>query len=88
MEITSGPWTGHLIRRARKSRICEYGITISGDPTSHCTRVIEPGDLYVEGELNPCKAGGYGQDSYCLDCAGSDAQEAIRNAHTCELKNE
>lgn len=41
----------------------------------HMPRIIKPGDSYAEGSPNDT-AGGFGQDRYCLDCAGPEAREA------------
>jgi hypothetical protein len=39
-----------------------------------CTRVIKPGEQYVEGEVDPYYAGGFGHDRICKPCA--DAGQA------------
>ena len=63
-----------MIRRARKAHRCGYwhGLANGG----RCRTVIQPGDLYAEGDPDPDYAGGFGLERYCLACAGPDAQAA------------
>lgn len=35
----------------------------------HCLRTINPGDRYVDGDMNLDKAGGFGRDRVCMSCA-------------------
>ena len=35
----------------------------------HCSLTINPGDSYVDGDLNLDKAGGFGRDRVCMACA-------------------
>lgn len=51
---------GRRIRTARKAGRC-------GD---RCGRMINSGDKYVEGDVDPYKAGGFAFDRICLICAG------------------
>lgn len=53
---------GHPIRTARKAGKCA--------DFRHCGTVIQPGDKYVEGDIDIDKAGGFGHDRLCLACAG------------------
>jgi hypothetical protein len=73
IEVISGPWEGHLIRRARKSGSCEYwkGANAGGRAP------IKVGDLYMEGEHHPGKAGGFAAERWCMNCAGNDAKRRI-----------
>ena len=84
IEITAGWLEGHLIRRARKAKPCRHGIRVSGDPSSRCTNTIQPGDLYVEGELDTHgPAGGFAFLPYCLECMAvttPEVQQAIKRA--------
>jgi hypothetical protein len=68
--IQDGWLKGHCIRRARKAHRCDYthGVYNGG----RCKTIIQPGDFYAEGEGND-SAGGFGNDRYCLSCAGYDA---------------
>lgn len=77
--VESGTWSGNLIRRARKAGRCDYWRGLSNG--GRCRNRIEPGDLYLEGEMND-DAGGYGADRYCLGCIGEHEgiQEAIAQA--------
>ena len=75
IEVKAGPWSGYVIRRARKAGRCEYFRGIdhqrSASENGRCPRAITAGDLYLAGELN-MEAGGYGQARYCLTCAGPE----------------
>jgi hypothetical protein len=33
-----------------------------------CRRIIEVGDTYFDGEMDPYKAGGFGKDRVCVEC--------------------
>jgi hypothetical protein len=73
-----GGWLdGFPIRRARKPHRCNYwhGLHNGG----RCKTIIQPGDFYVEGEGND-EAGGFGNDRYCLPCAGPEAQASAARA--------
>jgi hypothetical protein len=71
--IQPGAWLdGHPIRRARKRYTCDYWHGRPADPalpSGRCKNVIQPGDLFVEGERND-EAGGFGYDRYCAACGG------------------
>lgn len=63
-------------RTARKRGRCANAHAADvGNPkvADICKRYIEPGDRYVEGELNE-SAGGFGRDRICKPCA--DAGQA------------
>lgn len=75
INVTTGTWAGQKIRRARVGGQCDYWKGQEG----RCTNYIKPGELYMSGELNE-DAGGFGQDRYCLMCAGDDAYRAIVKA--------
>ena len=83
IQVNGGPWDGHVIRAARKIGRCDYFRGIRDDrPASQnglCPNVIRTGDLYLAGEMND-EAGGYGQDRYCLECAGVDARKSVECA--------
>jgi hypothetical protein len=80
---TPGPLGGLLgeqyawtIRRARKAYHCRACYR-AGPPASATTglafvraveKKIKPGDLYVEGDIDPYEAGGFGHERICLDC--------------------
>ena len=68
--IQDGWLQGHCIRRARKAHRCDYSHGFSGG--GRCKTIIQPGEIYAEGEGNE-RAGGFGNDRYCLPCAGYDA---------------
>jgi hypothetical protein len=78
LQITEGWLAGHRIRRAPKGHRCDYwrGKANGG----RCDAPIRPGDLYVEGEMSPDRAGGFGHDRYCFDCAGPEARAALAKA--------
>jgi hypothetical protein len=63
--VQSGYFKGNRIRTARKAGKCA--------DFRHCGNMIEVGDLYVEGEGDPYKAGGFGRERLCLAC-GENAQ--------------
>ena len=71
--VTDGTWEGHVWRRARKSYLCDY----NKRGGVWCTNQIEAGDVYLEGQMNPYKAGGFGNYRYCQLCAGADARAAL-----------
>lgn len=67
--VTTGRYEGRAIRRARKPYVCEQWV--SGWPQiNRCGRPINAGDLYVEGDVDPDRAGGFGHERICLECAG------------------
>jgi hypothetical protein len=72
IRINGGWLDGHLIRRARKAHRCDAWL---GGKRGRCDNVILPGSYYAEGEPND-RAGGYGDDRLCLECAGPEAREA------------
>ena len=63
--LIGGPYDGYPIRRARKVHHCDYW---HGAVLGRCNRLIEPGALYVEAEIDPDIAGGFGHKRYCADC--------------------
>ena len=71
--VTDGTWKGHVWRRARKSYLCDY----NKRGGVRCTNQIEAGDVYLEGQMNPYKAGGFGNYRFCQLCAGADARAAL-----------
>jgi hypothetical protein len=61
--VMQGGWLdGEAVRRARVAGPCKNG---------PCRNRIEVGDLYVEGELDPYRAGGFAVERYCLTCQGT-----------------
>ena len=56
---SSGPFKGHNIRIARKPGKC----------AENFAHRINVGDSYVEGDVDPYSAGGFGKDRVCLECA-------------------
>lgn len=55
------------VRRARKEYACD---TVTGWPDPiRCNQPIRPGDCYVEGDSNIDRAGGFGRDRHCIECA-------------------
>lgn len=78
LRVTQGWLAGHRIRRARKEHRCDYwhGRANGG----RCDKSIASDDFYVEGDISPDRAAGFGHDRYCLDCAGADARAALANA--------
>lgn len=77
IQVRSGTWQGQPIRRARKAYRCDYwhGASSGG----RCRNTINAGDHYMEGEAND-RAGGFGADRYCLDCAGPEARAALASS--------
>lgn len=64
-KIIRGGWLDDsIVRKARKRHACE---------NPQCPRDIERGDLYVEGDIDPYRAGGFGHERFCIVCAGPDA---------------
>ena len=76
ININGGWLDRHLIRRARKTHRCDawLGSTRYG----RCANVILPGNYYAEGDPND-RAGGYGNDRLCLECAGPEARASVAN---------
>jgi hypothetical protein len=74
--IAEGWLKGHCSRRARKAHRCVYD-RVSFDDRGKRTLIrckinIQPGEAYAEGDRND-DAGGFGNDRFCLTCAGYDA---------------
>jgi len=61
---------GHAVRRARKTYTCD------GWTSRLCRTQINPGDLYVEGDPAPDRAGGFGTYRYCAKCCSCEIEEA------------
>lgn len=62
---------GLVVRTARKRHRCANAHAADvGNPkvTDICSRYIDPGQQYVEGDLNE-SAGGFGRDRICKPCA-------------------
>jgi hypothetical protein len=59
-------------RIARKRHRC-YNANAAdrGNPqvAKICSRFIEPGEQYAEGENDPYRAGGFGREQFCKACA-------------------
>ncbi len=68
--VESGPWSGHVVRRARKLFKCD----------DRCGHWIAGGELYLQGDTNPYEAGGFAHDRLCLKCAGPMALHAVAAA--------
>lgn len=68
--VEAGPWSGFLVRRARKLVRCD----------DRCKGWIHGGMLYLEGEQHPYRAGGFGKERYCLKCAGPMVLHAVAAA--------
>ena len=71
--VTEGWLKGHPIRRARKEYRCDDAKRSERLSLTKCLRIIHEGDAYVEGDMNPDRAGGFGHDRWCMACA--DGQE-------------
>jgi hypothetical protein len=65
--VMGGPWDGHRIGKARKAGRCDYNYGKSNG--GQCQHVIQTGELFVYGEIDPYSAGGFGQHRYCFTCA-------------------
>lgn len=61
-QVIGGTWHCHLVRQARKAGRCQYWL---GEP-GRCPEQINPGDQYIEGEMDPFVAGGFGRERYCM----------------------
>lgn len=67
--IETGVWRGSRIRNAHKAGRCHYWRgQRHDDPADNgrCPVIIEVGDKYFDGELNPHSAGGFGRERYCM----------------------
>lgn len=64
-KIKTGWLAGHMIRTARKAHLCDE---------THCTRTIQIGEEYAEGDPQYDRAGGFGHERFCLTCAGLTAE--------------
>lgn len=62
------------IRRARKEHRCanRHAALVGNAPG--CTLTIKPGEQYVEGDVDPYLAGGFGHDRICLPCHERDGR--------------
>lgn len=72
--ISDGEWKGFPVRRARKDHRCD------GWNNSYGHATIAAGDYYVEGFMDPDRAGGFGHDRLCADCVDDAARTAIAKA--------
>jgi hypothetical protein len=71
--VNIGGYRGHLIRKARKHHRCDE---VGGWPERvRCSAKIGAGSSYVEGDVNPDSAGGFGHYRICLSCAGLTSDE-------------
>jgi len=61
---------GHAVRRARKTYDCDGWMN-----RANHTQIL-PGDLYVEGDPAPDRAGGFGSYRYCAECCPREIEEA------------
>lgn len=63
-----------IYRTARKTHRCanasraERGVAWA----QCCKRTITPGERYLEGDVNPDIAGGFGHDRYCMGCVEAE----------------
>ncbi len=69
--VGSGPFTGHLWRRARRDYPCQAGM--SG--AKRCGNTIGRGTLYLEGDLS--REHYFAMYRYCPSCAGVEARDGI-----------
>ncbi len=69
------------VRQAKKAGPC------SGWRESFSHTTIEVGDLYVETEMNPDKAGGFSMKRICLGCAGLRPR-AVGDIELCQKCNQ
>lgn len=58
-----------VVRRARKRWKCCNAHAASAGNAPDCRRYIEAGEQYVEGDIDPYLAGGFGRDKLCLGCS-------------------
>lgn len=63
--IETGTWKGCVVRRARKPGRCQYWM--GKDKGGMCSKRIEAGDKYFEGENDNWKAGGFAMKRFCMD---------------------
>lgn len=77
-------WT---VRRARIAHHCRF-CYVPGPPASATTglaltravgKPIKAGDLYVEGDVDPYEAGGYGRERICLACIDKFEADELRD---------
>ena len=75
IEVRGGWLNGHLIRTCRKPFRCDYNHgRVNG---GRCKRIVEPGHLYVEGDVDPYRAGGFASYRYCFACAGPEVRQTV-----------
>lgn len=60
--VMRGPWKGHTIRKGRKAHKCD-----------DCKQRIPDGARYLETEVDPDIAGGFGMKKICEHCMGDEA---------------
>lgn len=65
-----------IIRTARKAGRCANRHAAIAGNAPGCTLMIEAGDRYLEGDIDPYSAGGFGHDRLCMPCARRDHQVA------------
>lgn len=66
---TPTAFDGRKVRRARKAGRCVSYRAAEAGNAPECLRLIKVGDQYVEGEIDPYLAGGFGHERVCLACA-------------------
>lgn len=74
--VPAGEWKGFPIRKARKDWSCDGWKHQRGHAT------IPAASFYIEGYMDPERAGGFGHDRLCLACVDDDAREAVRALST------
>ncbi len=61
-----------IVRTARvEHRCCNAAMAERGVNTlvANCHRTIKAGEHYIQGEIDPYRAGGFGHEYVCMDCA-------------------
>ena len=71
--IDHGWLEGNVCRTARKPHRCQ-ACNSKGPGTGRCTNIIQPGERYVEGEME-LYSHPNARERYCLECAGPEARE-------------
>lgn len=64
--VQRGQYKGHQIRKGRKWHKCTF-----------CQKRINAGSHYLELEVDPDLAGGFGMKKICMSCAGDEADAAV-----------
>ena len=86
IKVLSGPYSGHVIRKARVPHRCANWRAAEVGNAPDCSVNIKDGHYYLEDEVDPYAAGGFGKTKLCMSCAGLEAQSMIDHQALAQLQ--